>query len=147
MGEALDRMHATRAAVERLRDVQTAIMFECEDWKPPGVKVPGISDPTANKAIYRADELTQAMKDLKAEEHELIEFIGTSLRLIQSVRDGLGNAYGNVLEWLYVDCLSWQEIFEHYGVKKSTGHERRVIALDWVDSIGLKEVLRGEYEL
>lgn len=147
MGEALDRMHATRSAVVRLSDVQLAIMMECEDWRPPGVKKPGVSDPTANQAIYRADYLANRMESLKQEEHELIEFIGTSLRLLQHIRDGLGKRYGDILEWLYVDCLTWAEIRDTYHVPKSTGDEWRKVACDWVDSLGLKKVLRGEYEL
>ena len=87
------------------------------------------------------------MQALKDEERELIEFIGTSLRLIESVRRGLGTSYGDVLEWLYIDCLSWADIWDLYRVPKSTGHERRTIALDWIDSIGLRKVLRGEYDL
>lgn len=147
MGETLDRMNATRAAVYRLKDVQTAIMFEGEEWKPKGVKAPGVSDPTASKAIYRVDELSRLMDSLKAEERELLEFIGTTLRLIQAIRDGLGTKYGDVLEWLYVDCFSWQQIADLYRVSKSTGHEWRTVALDWVDSVGLKNVLRGDFEL
>lgn len=147
MGEAIDRMNATRAAVKRLEDVKLAIMFEGDDWKPPGIKVPGISDPTASKAIYRADELTQVLQSLRTEEHELEEFLGTSLRLIQAVRDGLGIRYGDVLEWLYVDCLTWPAILDMYHVPKSTGHEWRTIALDWIDSVGIKNVLRGECDL
>ena len=143
MGEALERMLATRTAIQRLDDIHLAIMFECEDWKPPTPKRPGIGDPTANKAIYRAEELTQQLKALETEKHELEEYIGTTLRLLERVRDGLGVKYGNILEWLYIDGLTWSEIRLVHGIPKSTGNEWRNVALDWIDSIGIKEVLKG----
>lgn len=147
MGEAYERMIATRTAIQRLDDIHLAIMFECEDWHPPTPRKPGIGDPTANKAIYRAEELTQRIEALEAEKHDLEEYIGTTLRLIQRVRDGLGDKYGDILEWLYIDGLTWPEVRLEHGIAKSTGSEWRSVALDWIDSIGIKEVLRGINEI
>lgn len=145
---AKDRFEATRSAVKRLDAVNLAILLEGEDWKPPSVRVrAGISDPTGKAGIYRAEELPEVMKRLRDEKAELESYIGTSLRLIENVRKGLGIHYGNILEWIYVDLESWDRIRDLYGVPKSTGCERRNIAFDWVDSIGLNNVLKGEYEL
>ena len=145
---ARDRMEQTRRCVRRLDEVKMALMLEGEEWKPAQVKAKaGKSDPTASKAIYRADELPVVMQNLKAEERELIAFIGCSLVLIEAVRVGLGEHYADVLDWMYVDCLSWSEIADLHGVSKSTGSEWRSIAIDWMDSVGIKNLLRGETEL
>lgn len=144
---AKDRFEATRSAVYRLNDVKTAIMLEGEEWKPSQPKSRGLSDPTARKAIYRADELAQVLENLRHEEHELENYIGTSLALIEAVRKGLGDKYADILEWLYIDCASWTYIIDTYGVKRSTAFFRRGVAFDWIDSIGIRELLRGEYEL
>ena len=87
-------MEATRAAVKRLDAVNLAILLEGEDWKPPNVRVrAGISDPTGKAGIYRAEELPEVMKRLRDEKAELESYIGTSLRLIENVRKGLGTHY------------------------------------------------------
>ena len=144
---ARERFEATRVAVQRLNDVKTAIMLEGEEWKPEQPKSHGLSDPTARKAIYRADELAQIMDSLYREEHELENYIGTTLALIEAVRKGLGDKYADVLDWLYIDCSSWTYIVDAYGVARSTAFARRNIAFDWIDSVGIRELLRGEYEL
>jgi hypothetical protein len=146
---ARERFEATRAAVQRLTDVQLAIMLEGDEWKPaqPHIHTSGTSDPTATQGVYRAETLPRIMGNLKSEEHELINYIGTTLALIESVRAGLGDKYANVLQWLYVDCMTWTQIHEHYGVIRSTGSTWRAIAFDWIDSIGIRELLRGEVEL
>lgn len=146
---ARERFENTRAAIRRLDDVHLAIMLEGEDWKPQQLHVhaPGTSDPTAARAIYRADNLPDIMQALHAEEHELTDYIGVTLRLLENVRKGLGDKYANILDWLYIDGASWDYIRDTYNVKRSTGSEWRAIAFDWIDSIGIQACLRGEYDV
>lgn len=146
---ARERFNATRAAVQRLEDVQRAIMLEGEEWKPaqPRTRTHAISNPTETRGIYRAETLPRIMDNLRREEHELIAYIGTTGNLIEAVRSGLGERYASVLEWLYIDCNDWTYIRDVYGVPKSSGSQWRNVAFDWVDSIGIKELLRGEIDL
>lgn len=133
---ARERFEQTRSAIKRLAEVQALIMYGCDDWRPDAVRVPGkVPDPTANAAIRNVDVLAWKLEALRAEEAELIAFIGESLRIIQAVRDGFGDKYGDVIEWRYVDCLPWDVIAEEHNISKSTGHYLLDIAFDWVDSV------------
>lgn len=145
---AKERFESTRSAVYRLNDVKTAIMLEGDDWKPDGVRVRSAKpDPTASRAIYRADELPLVMDNLRNEEHDLEEYIGQTLKLIHAVRCNLGDKYADVLDWLYIDLLSWPKVRQMHGVSKSTGCERRAIAFDFIDSVGIQALLRGDVDL
>lgn len=145
---AKERFESTRSAVYRLNDVKTAIMLEGDDWKPEGVRVRSAKpDPTASRAIYRADELPLVMHNLRQEERELEDYIGQSLKLIHAVRCGIGDKYADILDWIYIDLLSWPQISSLHGVPKSTGCERRNVALDYIDSAGIQALLRGDVEL
>lgn len=145
---AKERFEATREAVPRLNDVHLLLMNDCEDWKPPGIKSKtDKSDPTANKAIYNVDELGEKLAALRKEEAELTEFIGTSLAIISSVSAGLGNTYANLLEWRYIDNWKWERIEKDCGIAKSSGHYLLDIAFDWIDSVGVSRLLKGEVEV
>lgn len=145
---ARQRFTETRRAVQRLDEIQWSIINECEDWKPPtnGVRV-GISDPTANKAIYRTVELSAKLEALKREEHDLTAFIGQSLWLIECVRKGLGEKYANLLEARYIDLWSWQAIRDAYDIKRSNGNRLLGIAFDWMDSLGEERLARGVFTM
>ena len=133
-----------------MHDVQLAIMNGCDEWRPPSVSSRNsIPDPTANAAIRNVDELEGKLKALRAEESELIEFIGEALVIIQAVRDGMpcGDKYANVLEWRYIDGATWKYIRDVYDVKKRTGLDRINVAFDWIDSIGITRILAGDLEL
>lgn len=144
---AKERFEITRSAIRRLEEVKLAIMLEGEDWRPQLPKSRRLSDPTANKAIYRADELKQVLENLAKEEHELETYIGTSLKLIEAVRIGLGDKYANILDARYVDFWNWKRIEEEYEVTRQHGNYIVNVACDWIDSVGVKELLRGELEL
>ena len=137
----------TRDAVRRLDDVHALIMSGCDDWRPDGGRGSGIGDPTAARAIRNVDVLADKLDALRAEERELTDTIGEALALIEAVRDGLGEGYGDVLEARYIDCWQWERVRDDYGIPKSTGHHLLNVAFDWIDSIGIARVLRGEYEL
>ena len=134
-------------AVRRLDDVHALIMTGCDDWRPDGGRGSGIGDPTAAKAIRNVDVLADKLDALRAEERELTATIGEALALIEAVRDGLGEGYGNLLEWRYIDCWDWGRIYDASEVKRSNGYNLLGVAFDWIDSIGVARALRGEYEL
>lgn len=145
---ARERFEATRKAIPRLHDVQLAIMYECDDWKPPAVKAhTQTADPTASRAIYRVDELSEKLDALRAEERELTQLIGETLAIISAVRDGFGEIYANLLEWHYIDGMKWAQISEDSDIKRSTCYYLRDIAFDWIDSVGVSRLLRGEVDV
>lgn len=140
----LTRFTETRARVQRLHSVQLALMFECDDWKPPQVRAKGeTSDPTAARACYFVDELESKLTSLRQEESELLEYIGLTLRIIDGIRHGLGGKYADVLEARYIDCRKWRDI----DISRSHGRDLINVACDWVDSLGVSRVLSGNYEL
>ena len=148
VGNAKERFEQVKRAVARLHEVQLMIMNDCDDWRPPSVSSRhAISDPTANKAIRHVDELEGKLSTLRAEETELIDFIGEALVIIHAVRDGLGDKYADMLEWRFIDCLSWDYIKSEYDVPKRTGHNQLSIAYDWIDSIGITRILAGDLEI
>lgn len=140
---ARDRFVATRKAVIELDNIHALIMTDGEDWKPPGVHVKGIADPTASRAIRNVDEWGAQLVELRKRESELEHFIGTTLAIIEAVRSGLGADYADLLDARYIDCLTWKQM----DVAKSTGKMKVAIAFDWVDSIGISRLLRGEIEV
>lgn len=145
---ARDRFELTRDYVRRLHEIKLLIMYGCDDWKPPRVKARHeMSDPTANRAVYNVDELGDKLEALHCEEHELENYIGDSLAVIHAVRIGFGEIYANLLEWRYIDCLTWRVIRDDYGIPKSTGHYLLDIAFDWVDSVGVSRLLKGDVEV
>ena len=145
---ARERFELTRKAVIELDAIHLRIMYQGEDWKPDNVKAPGISDPTASAAIHNVDVWEEELTELRKREGELTAFIGLTLAIIRAVRDGLGNEYASIIEQRYIDCLPWRDVVVNgQTVKKSTGKLRVSIVCDWVDSIGLTRLLRGDVEV
>ena len=140
---ARDRFVQTRSAVVELNNIKALIMSDGDDWKPPGVHVHAVSDPTASRAIRNVDEWGEQLAELRKREAELEHFIGTTLAIIEAVRSGLGSDYADILDKRYIDCLTWQQM----DMPKSTGKLKVAIAFDWVDSIGISRLLRGEVEV
>ena len=146
---AKERFEQTRHAVLRLDEVHALIMFECDDWKPEGAgRVSGtISDPTATTAIRNVDEIAGKLDALRAEELELTNLIGESLAIIHAVRTGFGEIYATLLEMRYIDRRTWDEIHDAHGIPKSTGYNLVNIAFDWIDSVGVSRLLKGDTEI
>lgn len=140
---ARDRFVQTRKAVIELNNIKALIMSDGDDWKPPGVKVHAVSDPTASRAIRNVDEWGEQLVELRKREAELEHFIGTTLAIIEAVRSGLGSDYADLLDARYIDCLTWKQM----DVAKSTGKMKVAIAFDWIDSIGISRLLREDYEV
>jgi hypothetical protein len=107
------------------------------------VKVHAVSDPTASRAIRNVDEWGEQLAELRKREAELEHFIGVTLAIIEAVRSGLGSDYADILDKRYIDCLTWAQM----DMPKSTGKMKVAIAFDWIDSIGISKLLRGEVEV
>ena len=145
---ARDRFVATRKAVIELDNIKALIMSDGDDWKPPGVKSQGVSDPTAAKAIRNVDEWGEQLVELRKREAELEHFIGTTLAIIEAVRRGLGETYAALLDQRYIDGLKWADVMvDGETVPRSTGKMKVAIAFDWIDSVGVSRLLRGEDEV
>ena len=137
-----------REAVLRLRDVQLALMFHCEDWRPAQVRArTARPDPTASRAIYNVDELDGRLAALRAEEAELQGKVGLALSLAQAVRDGLQDKYGDVLELYYIDRAPWDEIEQRVGLSRRSVWNYIDVACDWIDSVGLARIASGDLEV
>lgn len=145
---AKQRFEETRRAITRLAEVQALIMYDCDDWQPESVhSAHEVSDPTARQAIYAVDELGEKLAALRAEERELTDLIGDSLAIIEAVKQGFGTPYGNLLEWRYIDGWTWARIHDEHGIKRHVGYYLVNVAFDWIDSVGVSRLLRGETEL
>lgn len=144
---ARERFAQTRKAVIELNGIHALIMSDGDDWMPPNVHAPGVSDPTASRAIRNVDTWEEQLAELRRRETELENFIGVSLAIIHGVREGFGEIYANLLEWYYIDDETWTQISEDSGIKRSTCYYLRDVAFDWIDSVGVSRLLRGEVEI
>lgn len=145
---ARERFELTREHIKRLNEIKLLLMYGCDDWKPPNVgKTAETSDPTANQAIRNVDVLEEKVKALRAEESELTEYIGVSLAIIAGVKAGFGEIYGYMLEWRYIDRMTWTVIHDDHGITRDRGRYLLDVAFDWIDSVGVSRLLKGEVEL
>ena len=144
---ARERFVQTRSAVIELNNIKALIMSDGDDWKPPGAKVHAVSDPTASRAIRNVDEWGEQLAELRKREAELEYFIGVSKSIIDGVRKGFGEVYANLLDWRYIDGLTWTQIHEDYGIIRTSGKYLLGIAFDWIDSVGVSRILNGDIEL
>ena len=143
-----DRFVRTRSAVVELAIIQAQLSEMGDDWKPDTARGTGVAKPTESRAIYELDVLAGRIEQLKAREQELLEFIGTTLAIIEGVRNGLGNDYAEILDQRYIDGFRWSEVtVDGETVNERTGRYKVSIAFDWIDSVGLTGVLGGDYEL
>lgn len=142
---ARDRFVLTRKYVVELDGVKALIMTEGDDWKPPGVHVRGVSDPTATRAIRNVDEWGEQLAELRKRESELEHYIGVTLELIEAVRVLLGDKYADVLEARYIDLLEWRDVKAcGESISRTTAYTYASIAFDWMDSVGISVLLRRE---
>lgn len=145
---ARDRFVMTYHAVIELNDIKALIASDGDDWKPPGIHAPGVSDPTASRAIRNIDYWGLKLEELRKRERELEDFIGVTLAIIEAVRAGLGNDYADILDQRYIDGYEWRDVtINGKKVARSTGKQKVSIAFDWIDSVGVSCLLRGEYEV
>lgn len=145
---ARDRFVMTYHAVIELNGIKALIASDGDDWKPPVVHAPGVSDPTASRAIRNVDYWGVKLEELRKRESELEDFIGVTLAIIEAVRAGLGHDYADLLDQRYIDGFAWRDVtLRGEVVPRSTGKRKIAIAFDWIDSVGVSHLLRGEYEV
>ena len=143
-----DRFEQTRQAVIELDTIKALIMTGGDDWRPEGIRVHSIGDPTASRAIRNVDEREAEITELRKREAYLEGFIGGTLAIIEAVRVGLGDDYADILDQRYIDGLTWRDVRVHgETVPKSTGKRKVSIAFDWIDSVGVSRLLKGETEI
>ena len=145
---ARERFELTRRRIARLNEVKLLIMYGCDDWRPQHIRAKTDKpDPTANEAMHRVDVLSEQLDELKREEQELESFIVVTLTIIAQVRAGFGEIYANLLEWHYIDGKTWTMIHADTGIKRSTCYYLADIAFDWIDSVGVSRLLKGDVEV
>ena len=141
---ARDRFAETRKAIVELESIRARLSEHGDEWRPEGVHVNEISDPTANQAVFNVDVLGDELEQLRQREAELTEFVDVSIRLIGHVKVGLGFEYADLLTKRYIDGLPWSQMG---GRSKSTMKRMVSVSFDWIDSLGVTKILRGDYEL
>lgn len=146
---ARERFIKTRKAIIEL-DTIKAKLIECgEDWQPEQVRVNGIlSDPTALQATYNVDVLGDLLENLRQRESELEFFIGETLMIIARVAEGLGKDYAQLLDQRYIDGLEWKDVtINGVGISRQSGKRKLDIAFDWIDSLGVERLRKGDFDL
>lgn len=97
---------------------------------------PGHSDPTAAAAIRNDAILEWARREMG----EACETVGDALEVLAGVENGLGRVYADVLEYRYIDGLSWGEVCMLLGTSRTTAYRYITAAHNWIDSQGLERV-------
>lgn len=146
MFDARARFDQTRQDVMELDEVLTLIVFHGENWRPESVSS-GMGNPTESKALALIGFEERSLPYLERRRDELTEHIGRTLKVIQAVHDGFGEIYAILLEHRYIDVWPWSRIHEEYGISRQHGHYLIGVAFDWIDSVGVSKLLKGEYEL
>ena len=101
---------------------------------------------TKVEAIY-IEKISVTAPDGNGEEHELEAFIGETLAIIEAVRDGFGEIYANLLEWHYIDGQKWTQISNARGINRTYCYQLVDIAFDWIDSVSVSRLLKGEMDV
>lgn len=104
-----------------------------------------VSDPTAARAIYLADNDGRVRANARRHVARCEIVIGAGLELIAHVREGLGEIYADALDAHYIDGMSLRIIAEDSGVSKSAIQQRIDVACDWADSQPLKRLFDLRY--
>lgn len=92
------------------------------------------NDPTASRAIFLAENDDKVRADAKRKLEECEDVVGVGLAVTSTVRDRLGERYGDCLEYRYIDCLSIHQTAEEMNCSTSTVKRDTDIAHDWIDS-------------
>lgn len=127
MTSAREYFEALSQAVRELRDAELVLQFGRPREQGAGGTGPG--DPTAREAGERAD----ASARMEAAE----EVIGDGLRVIEGVRQTLGEDYGDVLEGRHVDLKAWDALAWDLDLSRTTCRRYHAVALDWCEYKGV----------
>lgn len=143
-GSARQFFHAVRRAVtdipmlnERVRDGVDGIERIRADT---GHQKNATGDPTASTAIFLLEIASKELSRLRETLERQEELVGHALVVIECTRAGLGEKFADALDARYVDALTWDGAAEALGCSDRTAQTRCDVALDWLDSGGLREI-------
>ena len=93
------------------------------------------SDPTASEAQARIDGLDEQIGRVRAEYDECVGVVGECLRMLEAMRQELGERYAEVLELYYVDRAdTWSEVAWEMGITYRHVQRLRDVAYEWIDA-------------
>lgn len=124
-------LELARESVGRIEALTFQIESGGEDRKASGVSVSGggTSNPTESEALRRM----LLMPRLEERRDFHIDRVGKALAGIQSVRDGLGETEGEILEMFYIDGFLSGEIAGELDLTVDGVFYRKRKALKWMD--------------
>lgn len=124
-------LELAKVSVGRIEALTFQIDSGGADRKASGVSVSGggTSNPTESEAIRRMSTLPR-LEELR-DWH--IDRVGHALAAIQSVRDGLGETEGEILEMFYIDGFLTGEIAGELDLTVDGVFYRKRKALKWMD--------------
>lgn len=100
------------------------------------------SDPTATAFLRTVETMAAAIRQRDI----CTEIIGEALQIIDSLRHVPSVAdKADVLELYYVDCQTWDEVGEHYGIAESTARMWRDDLLAFIDAHPLAYIMSVRY--
>ena len=69
------------------------------------------SDPTASEAQARIDGLDEQIVRVRAEYDECVGVVGECLRMLETMRQELGECHAKTIEYYYINCAdTWSEV-------------------------------------
>lgn len=124
-------MESARQSAREIEVLTFRINNGGRDWSAGGVKTHSttITSPTESAAIMELTVVPQLVE--QRERHEQV--VGDALAAIQSVRDRLGRAEGEILEMFYIDGFLTWEIAGELGLTVDGVFYRKRKALAWMD--------------
>ena len=124
-------LELAKVSVKRIEVLTFRIESGGGDRKESGVSVSGggTSNPTESEAIRRMTALPR----LEERRDFHIDRVGRALAAIQSVRDGLGETEGEILEMFYIDGFLTGEIAGELDITVDGVFYRKRKALKWMD--------------
>lgn len=124
-------LELAKVSAKRIEVLTFQIESGGEDRRASGVTVRGggTSNPTQSEAMRRMSLLPKLIE--RRDRH--IDFVGRALAAIQSVRDGLGETEGEILEMFYIDGFLTGEIAGELDLTVDGVFYRKRKALKWMD--------------
>lgn len=124
-------LELAKVSAKRIEVLTFQIESGGEDRRASGVAVRGggTSNPTQSEAMRRMSLLPKLIE--RRDRH--IDRVGRALAAIQSVRDGLGETEGEILEMFYIDGFLSGEIAGELDLTVDGVFYRKRKALKWMD--------------
>ena len=91
------------------------------------------SDPTASEAQARIDGLDEQIVRVRAEYDECVGVVGECLRMLETMRQELGECHAKTIEYYYINCAdTWSEVAWEMGRHRDTVRAWREEAFAWI---------------